>query len=104
MLKKNNLPKVDGMLYSIMEILGRREKSGKTKEPKYSKVGRILGTKVAKSVVDSIFRRHIVITPGVEAILSFESDFDGATRTYNASFKVRSKTGEELQLEFTGEI
>lgn len=57
--------------------------------------------KTANNVVDPIIRRVILLTGGVEAILSYESSFNRGDREYSIDFTVRSQTGEEIELTFS---
>lgn len=52
--------------------------------------GKILGKKRRKNLIDSIFRKVIITTPGVKSVDSFDQTFDGATRTLAISFKATS--------------
>lgn len=48
--------------------------------------------------IDSLIKVEIVNTVGVTELIEFGSDFDVATRTYSATFKVLTEFGE---LEFS---
>ncbi len=44
-------------------------------------------------VVDTVFKRQIINTPGVLELLSFDADLDKSTRTLQVTFKARTSKG-----------
>ena len=44
-------------------------------------------------VVDTLFKREIVNTPGVLELLAFEADLDKSTRTLQLTFRARTSEG-----------
>lgn len=56
---------------------------------------RILGKKVNKNSVDSIFQQQIHDENGVVGITYFRSEFSNAKRIYSCEFRVRVDNGQE---------
>ncbi len=46
------------------------------------------------SLVESRIKAEILATPGVLKLISFEYDFDKATRAFNVSFKAETEYGD----------
>lgn len=44
-------------------------------------------------VVDTLFKREIITTPGVLELLSFDADLDKSSRTLQITFKARTSDG-----------
>lgn len=44
-------------------------------------------------IVDTVFKKEIINTPGVLELLSFSADLDNATRTLQIAFKARTSEG-----------
>ena len=44
-------------------------------------------------VVDTVFKKEIIDTPGVLELLSFNADLDNSERTLNIAFKARTSEG-----------
>lgn len=64
--------------------------------PYYQK---ILGKKRSKTVIDSIFKRVILETPGVAKLDSFTQEYDGVTRGMSISFVAVAENGEPLVID-----
>ena len=54
---------------------------------------RIFQKATPKSVVDSIFKSHILDDRDVLALVEFNSTFDNVTRAYSMSFKIKCRDG-----------
>jgi hypothetical protein len=53
----------------------------------------ILGTKNSQPTVDMIMKQAILADPSVVQLVSFSSNLDTATRTYSATFQVKTNEG-----------
>lgn len=51
------------------------------------------------SHVDALFRQTIVETPGINQLLSFETDFDANTRTYTVTWSADTDEGEISEVD-----
>ena len=54
---------------------------------------------VTQFKIDTIFKGQILDTQGVVSLISFESVYNPAARTYNLKFSCRSTTGDIITLE-----
>lgn len=45
------------------------------------------------TIIDTVFKREIITTPGVLELLRFEADLDKSTRTLEISFRARTSEG-----------
>jgi hypothetical protein len=50
------------------------------------------------SIIDAIFKEHILKVEGVSQLLEYSSNFDKATRTYNFNFTVSDINGSLVNL------
>src|SRR5690606_14956974 len=60
---------------------------------------RILGHRITRPVLLSIFRQAIQDTEGVASIESLSADVDGARRSVKIHFRVTTDTGEVVEAE-----
>lgn len=61
----------------------------------------ILKKQADETLVDAIFRTHILQTPGVNSLLQYESSFDASLRKFDVEFKVKTDSLSELELLFS---
>lgn len=52
----------------------------------------------SKAQVDTLYRQHIIQTPDVQEILSFDSTLNAASRDYSLTFRVLGSSGETVEV------